>query len=233
MIGGMGPDDAPDGSYDEGSSFGDLGPSAGGEDAYDASNTGIYGAQAPMGNVSFGSIASAIAGALGLGQPAKQTQAFPAGQSMAPKTSSTATSLLGMARNFSPTNLAMSLIANVAGNVPNEMMTQSDLNQGLLDQFSPIGSSLATRMGHPHTGGAMLGAPAFANEGMFSVPMSGSGAQMGIAVSRDPTTGLNMGPGRPGDPGDVIPYSGVMYGEGSDPYIRNKQRNIAHMVGGV
>ena len=189
MIGGMGPDDAPDGSYDEGSSFGGFGPSAGGEDAYDASNTGIYGAQAPMGNVS---IVDAIASALGLGQPAKQTQAFPAGQSMAPKTSSTATSLLGMARNFSPTNLAMSLIANVAGNVPNEMMTQSELDQGLLDQFSPIGSSLATRMGHPHTGGAMLGAPAFANEGMFSVPMSGSGAQMGIAVSRDPTTGLNM-----------------------------------------
>ena len=139
--------------------------------------------------------------------------------------------IVQIASRFTPTNMVMSLLANVVGNVPNEMMPEKDLNQGLLDQFSPIGSSLATRMGHPHTGAAMLGAPAFANENMMSVPMSGFGARMGIATARDPRTGLNMGPGRPGEPGDVNPFSGVPYADPSDPYIRRRRgAEIAGMI---
>jgi len=133
---------------------------------------------------------------------------------------------LGMMQNLGR------LLGSQIGNVPNEMMSQVTLDQGLIDQFSPIGSSLATQMGHPHTGGPMFGAPAFANESFHSVPMSGFGAQMGIAVARDPITGLNMGPGRPGEPGDVNPFSGVPYADPSDPYIRKPRgTEIAALIG--
>ena len=133
---------------------------------------------------------------------------------------------LGMVQNLGR------LLGSQIGNVPNEMMSQVTLDQGLIDQFSPIGSSLATPMGHPHTGGPMLGSPAFANESMMSVPMSGFGAQLGIATARDPHTGLNMGPGRPGEPGDVNPFSGVAYADPGDPYIRKKRgTEIAAMIG--
>mgnify|MGYP003146489708 CR=1 FL=1 len=136
-----------------------------------------------------------------------------------PKQVTSFTNALKAAMSLSPTRMAMSLIANVVGNPPNEMMSQSMLNQGLIDQFSPLDSSLATPMGHPHM------------DNMMSVPMSGFGARLGIATARDPHTGLNMGPGRPGEPGDVNPFSGVMYGEGSDPYIRPRRgTEIAELI---
>ena len=124
------------------------------------------------------------------------------------------------------------LLGSQIGSPPNEMMSQVTLDQGLRDQYSGLGTSLATDMGHPHTGGPMLGSPAFANESMMSVPMSGFGAQLGIATARDPHTGLNMGPGRPGEPGDVNPFSGVAYADPGDPYIRKKRgTEIVGMIG--
>jgi hypothetical protein len=149
-----------------------------------------------------------------------------------PKQVTSFTDALKAAMSFSPTNMVMSLLANAVGNPPNEMMSQVTLDQGLRDQYSGLGTSLATDMGHPHTGGPMLGSPAFANESMMSVPMSGFGAQLGIATARDPHTGLNMGPGRPGEPGDVNPFSGVAYADPGDPYIRKKRgTEIAGMIG--
>lgn len=124
------------------------------------------------------------------------------------------------AMSLSPTRMAMSLIANVVGNPPNEMMSRSMLDQGLRNQYSGLDTSLATPMGHPHV------------DNMMSVPMAGFGAQLGIATARDPHTGLNMGPGRPGEPGDVNPFSGVPYADPSDPYIRKKRGSeIAAMIG--
>jgi len=119
---------------------------------------------------------------------------------------------LGMMQGFGR------VLGSFVGNPPNEMMTQNALNQGLMSQFS--NTSLATPMGHPH------------RDNMMSVPMSGSGAQLGIATARDPTTGLNMGPGRPGEPGDVNPFSGIAYADPPDPYIRKRRgTEIAAMIG--
>ena len=118
---------------------------------------------------------------------------------------------LGMMQNLGR------LLGSQIGNVPNEMMSQEALNRGLLDQYSS--TSLATPMGHPHM------------DNMMSVPMSGFGAQQGIATARDPHTGLNMGPGRPGEPGDVNPWSGVPYADPGDPYIRPRRgTEIAGMI---
>jgi len=119
---------------------------------------------------------------------------------------------LGMMQNLGR------LLGSQIGNPPNEMMTQEALNRGLLDQYSS--TSLATPMGHPHM------------DNMMSVPMSGFGAQLGIATARDQHTGLNMGPGRPGEPGDVNRHSGIAYADPSDPYIRRRRgTEIAGMIG--
>ena len=85
-------------------------------------------------------------------------------------------------------------------------------------------TNMASNIGNPHM------------DGMMSVPMSGSGARMGIATGRNPQ-GLNIGPGFQGSqdvmPGQgVNPFSGDAMADPSDPYIRNKRgTEIAAMIG--
>ena len=74
--------------------------------------------------------------------------------------------------------------------------------------------------------------PERGRRGMISAPMSGHGARMGIAVGVDPITGLNVGPGYPGEPGDVNPYNDVPFSDPADPYIRKPRgTEIVAMVG--
>ena len=84
-------------------------------------------------------------------------------------------------------------------------------------------TNMASNIGNPHM------------DGMMSVPMSGSGARMGIATGRNPQ-GLNIGPGFQGSqdvmPGQgVNPFSGDAMADPSDPYIRKKRgAEIAAMI---
>ena len=85
-------------------------------------------------------------------------------------------------------------------------------------------TNMASNIGNPHM------------DGMMSVPMSGSGARMGIATGRNPQ-GLNIGPGFQGSqnvmPGQgVNPFSGVGMADPPDPYIRQRRgTEMAAMIG--
>ena len=85
-------------------------------------------------------------------------------------------------------------------------------------------TNMASNIGNPHM------------DGMMSVPMSGSGARMGIATGRNPQ-GLNIGPGFQGSqdvmPGQgVNPFSGVAMADPGDPYIRKRRgTEMAAMIG--
>jgi len=230
MIGGMGPDDAPDGSY--GGGFGDLGSSAGGADAYDASNTGNYGMQAPMGNVS---IVDAIASALGLGQPAKQTGTFPAGQSMAPKTSNpfSLSSLV-------PGNMAATMMA---------MITNPDPMQDVMSvpNYNAFTDNLGYDPGLAQASGTLSGVPQYSHEPMDplaaygygemmqNVPMVGSGVHQGLASQIDNIGGQNLhrGIGFQANEKNYAGFGGNPLGPAfadPSPYVR-KPRNIAQMIG--
>lgn len=204
-----------------GDALGGVGESsAGSADAYDASNTGNYGMQAPMGNVS---IADAIAAALGLGQPAKQTVTFPAGQSMAPKTSSPFSFA-----SLTPGRFGASLLAAMTGNqTPRGIMTTDTHNLMQQNQFMQQDPSLYsefTATKSPMDEG---------RRGLISAAMAGSGPQIGLASGIQNIGGQNLhvGPGYFGDPGDVNPYNQLAFqGGAEDPYVR-KPRNIAQMIG--
>ena len=194
--------------------------SAGGADAYDASNTGKYGMQAPMGNVS---IADAIASVLGLGQPAKQTGTFPTGQSMAPKTSSP----FSLA-SFTPVRFGASLLAAMTGNqTPRGIMTTDTHNLMQQNQFMQQDPSLYSEF--PATKSPMDEG----RRGLISAALAGSGPQQGLASAVETIGGMpvNVGPTLIMDPGEVNPMNRMMFqGGAEDPYVR-KPRNIAQMVG--
>jgi hypothetical protein len=218
MYGGNPADDNNPGVATGDFGVGDFGhePSAGGADAYDASNTGIYGAQAPMGNVS---IVDAIASALGLGQPAKQTQAFPAGQSMAK-------SLTDITPGRALAKFGTMLLGGDL--TPRGVMTTDTHNFMQQNQFMEQDPSLFSN--YP--------TDPYAEESranLISAALAGSGPQQGLASAVENIGGIpvNVGPSLIMDPGETNPINQMMFQGGADYPFRRKERNIAQMVGGV
>ena len=187
--------------------------SAGGADAYDASNTGNYGMQAPMGNVS---IVDAIASALGLGQPAKQTGTFPAGQSMA-KSFADLTPGRALAK-FGTMMLGGDL-------TPRGVMTTDTHNLMQQNQFMEQDPSLFSN--YPTDPYAEQ-----SRANLISAALAGSGPQQGLASSVENIGGIpvNVGPPLIMDPGEMNPMNKEMFQGGADPYVR-RPRNIAQMIG--
>ena len=210
------------------------GASQSGADAHDSSNTGNYGfGDSPVSysdNINFNSVADALASALGLGKPAKQTSTFPAGQSMAPKTSSpfSLSSLV-------PGNMAATMMAMFTEPDPTRDMSMGTYNS-LVDN---LGRDPALSLGN------LAGVPQYSHESvdplagygygemMQNVPVAGSGAHMGLATGIQNIGGQNLhvGPGYTGDPGDMNPMNQEMFQGGAEnPYVR-RPRNIAQMIG--
>jgi len=215
------------------------GASQSGADAHDSSNMGEYGfGDSPISysdNINFNSIADALASALGLGKPAKQTDTFPAGQSMAPKTSNPFS-----LSSFVPGNMAATMMA---------MITNPDPMQDVMSvpNYNAFTDNLGYDPGLAQASGTLSGVPQYSHEPMDplaaygygemmqNVPMVGSGVHQGLASQIDNIGGQNLhrGIGFQANEKNYAGFGGNPLGPAfadPSPYVR-KPRNIAQMIG--
>ena len=196
------------------------GASQSGADAHDSSNTGEYGfGDSPISysdNINFNSVADALASALGLGKPAKQTDTFPAGQSMA-KSFADLTPGRALAK-FGTMMLGGDL-------TPRGVMTTDTHNLMQQNQFMEQDPSLFSN--YPTDPYAEQ-----SRANLISAALAGSGPQQGLASSVENIGGIpvNVGPPLIMDPGEMNPMNKEMFQGGADPYVR-RPRNIAQMIG--